>query len=292
MLAVAVMWGGLAVPAVRAGPRTVSLSPNLTELVFALGFGSNLVGRSTACDYPPGAEILPTAGDFGRPNLEQLERLRPDLVLVTDLERPGFATRVQSLGATCLRLPCESWTQLLEAAHTLAEAMGEPSRGTAWVDAMQARRAALAERVAAHAPAQRPLVYAEIWGDPLTTAARNSALHELVELAGCRNLGGTLAGTYKHASAEWVVAGKPDVILLAYMLPAAVPAREQVTRRPGWRGVPAVRDGRICDTIHPDLLLRAGPRWIEGAEAFADYLNESSNMNAHRRVAEDAEKRR
>lgn len=258
------------------GRRLVSLAPSLTELVYDLGLGDQLVGRSSACDAPSAARAVAVAGDFGRPNLERLYELKPDLVLVTDLERPGLVKRLQALHIEVLVLPCEDWSSMLEAAQKISAAVGKPEQGQAWVQAYTERRARLAAQVEqAWSGRTRPLVYLEVWGDPLTTPGQPSFLHDLIELAGGRNLGASLRESYAHISSEWVLASRPDVIVLAYMIPAADPSLVQLARRPGWSALPAVQQGRVCSSIPPDLLLRPGPRWIEGAEQLARYLQET-----------------
>ena len=96
--------------------RVVSLAPSLTELVCALGLGDHLVGRSSACDYPLSVCQLPIAGGFGRPQLEMVENLKPDVVLATDVEKPGALHRLEKMGVRVLILPCEGWTDLMSAA--------------------------------------------------------------------------------------------------------------------------------------------------------------------------------
>ena len=121
------LWLGWVVTAPAAAtPRQgmVSLAPNLTELVHAIGLGSQLVARSSACDYPPAVTNLPIAGDFGRPNLEVVTRLRPAVILMTDLENPAVLQRLRDDGATCLQVSCEGWTNLMHAAREIGRAAG------------------------------------------------------------------------------------------------------------------------------------------------------------------------
>ncbi len=251
--------------------RVVSLSPSLTELVFALGFGDRLIGRSSACDYPPEAARAPVVGDFGRANLEVLESLKPDLVVATDLEKPGIAKRLDDMGIAAKVLPCEGWDQLMQAAREISASLGDPGAGDRWVQSMQERRSALEKRVGEHfATTPRPRVYIEVWGDPPTTAGGVSFLHDVVTLAGGVNVAASLAQKYPHVGSEWVVRANPDVILLAYMMGTASPG--DVGKRPGWGQIRAVQTGSICSSIPPDLLLRPGPRIIDGAEALAGWL--------------------
>ena len=97
--------------------RIVSLSPSLTELVYELGFGRYLVGRSNACDYPAEAANVPIVGAFGRPNLEVLKSTGAQALLTTDLENPSYSRSIEQLGIKVLVLPCESWSELMQAAE-------------------------------------------------------------------------------------------------------------------------------------------------------------------------------
>lgn len=250
----------------------VSLAPNLTELIHALGFGTQLVARSTACDFPPGVKSLPVAGDFGRPNLEAIERLRPDLVIFTDVENPAAVATIRQRGIGCLKLSCEGWTNLLAAADQLGHALGDTGRTDAWKKMMIARR----EKIRAQADAEwrnhaRPRVYAEIWRDPLTTAGAGSFLDDLISLAGGINIARELRSGYPHVSPEWILRENPDAIVLLYMLQGGREAAD-VKSRTGWGGMKAVANGAICTNIPPDLLLRSGPRCLDGAEMLAAWL--------------------
>lgn len=252
--------------------RVVSLAPNLTELVFELGFGSNLVGRSSACDYPPEAGRIPAVGGFGRPNWEMMESLRPDLVIATDLEKPGVLDRLKKMGVQTLLLPCESWDQLMQAGLAISEAFGQRVVGEKFVRNMTAGRTNLSTRVDAfYGDRPRPRVYVEVWGDPLTTAGGDSFLSDLVQLAGGVNIAAGLRPEYVHVSAEWIIAQDPDIILLAYMFSNAS-AVESVVKRPGWDKMRAVRQNAICADVDPDLLLRSGPRMLDGAVKFAEWM--------------------
>ncbi|MBW7908360.1 MAG: ABC transporter substrate-binding protein [Kiritimatiellae bacterium] len=253
--------------------RVVSLAPSLTELIFDAGWGDRLIARSDACDFPPEALALPVAGSFGRPNVEWLLREKPDLVVSTDLERPGLAQTLRAAGIEYQRLPCEGWEQMLDAVRKLGVALGDEAGAAAWVDRAQHRRDALASRASAYwAGKERPRVYFEVWSDPLTTPGRESFVTDLISLAGGRSIGAALREPYAHVSAEWVLSEKPDVIVLAYMIPQAEPSAAFLARRPGWKSLGAVKRDAICATIPSDWLLRPGPRWLQGAEALADFL--------------------
>lgn len=260
-------------PAQVSRHGVASLAPNLTELVYALGFGTQLVARSSACDFPPEAKSLPIAGEFGRPNLEALERIRPAFVLVTDVENTSILPSIDQAGARCLKLSCEGWSNLLAAADTIGIALGDAERATAWKLAMKSHRSNIAARVdAAWRDRIRPRVFAEIWSDPPTTAGRGSFLDDLISLAGGINIAREQTPSYAHVAPEWVVRENPDAIVLLYMMQTGRDAAASVRNRTGWGGMTAIKRGAICTNVPPDLLLRSGPRCLDGVEMLADWL--------------------
>lgn len=258
---------------VSPAPRVASLAPSLSELVYALGAESNLVARSSACDYPPAVRALPVVGDFGRPNLEYLQALRPDLILATDLENPALSPLLESLHIRVLVLPCEGWTSLLAAARALGRELGIAERAEQWIADLTRRRADLTGRVDAFwLQRPRPRVYFEVWGDPLTTPGGTSFVDDLIEWAGGHNVAHQLPENYAHVSSEWVVREQPDVTVLAYMVSSAPGGAGGLASRPGWKNLRAAQADSICASIPSDLLLRPGPRMVEGAEQLAAWL--------------------
>ena len=249
--------------------RIVSLAPNLTELVCVLGLREHLVGRTSACDYPPDVSSVPVVGGFGRPNLEALLEQRPNLVLFSDAEKPGLLRWAENAGARVLRLPCTSWAEIETAARTIGQRAQVESEAEQWIENCSERWRALETETQARPHA--PRVYVELWASPLTTVGRQSHLHELVTRAGGRNIAEDLRGAYPHVSAEWVIGQAPEAILLLRMQPDASGPND-LSRRPGWAAIPAVRDGHIIVDIDPDLLLRPGPRLLDGAEQLAEKL--------------------
>jgi len=252
-------------------PRLVTLAPNLTEIVCAVGGIATLVGRSSACDYPPElTERVPVVGDFGVPSLERIVAVRPTHVLFTELADASVLHRTAELGLSTCPVPCAQLDDIPPAIRTVGGYAGCSA-------AAQALAAELADRVAelrarAAAVEDRPRVFVEIWGDPLTTAGKSSFLSELVRLAGGANLGDDSPAAYFQVSSEWVVAQDPERIVCLYMGREAV--RNLVLKRAGWQGISAVRSGRVYDGLPNALLLRPGPRVLEGVAALARCIRE------------------
>jgi len=241
--------------------------------MYSLGFETQLVARSSACDFPPEARALPVAGDFGRPNLEAIERLQPSLMIVTDVENPASLRALRQTGVKCMELSCEGWSNLLAAARAIGRELGDPERADRWVASMSARREAIKQRSDnTWNDRTRPRIYVEIWKEPLTTAGHSSFLGDLVTLAGGQNIAATLPEKYPHVSSEWVIRENPDAIVLLYMLEQGNDPVADVKKRTGWGGIRAVRTGAISANIRPDLLLRSGPRCLDGADKLAEFL--------------------
>ena len=271
-----------------AGPRIVSLAPNLTEIVCAVGALDALVGRTSACDYPP--EIIksvPVIGGFGAPSMDRLLKTRPTLILDVALEDETVANLMTQLGVRRVRVPCATLDDIPTAVLTIGRLAHFESAAQPLAERIRRkvaeRRAALEERKASGQTT--PTVFVEIWGDPLMTVGRNSFVSELVALAGGRNLGNEVTNKdYFPVSSEWVIARNPDIILCLYMTKGSgrtTDDRQQTSEtgdpkskiwirlagRTGWAQIKAVREGHVYGGFDNNLILRPGPRVLQGIEA-------------------------
>jgi len=252
-------------PAPGSDIRIVSLAPSLTEIICAVGGGDLLVGRTSACDYPPDVVgKVPVVGDFGVPSLEILASVRPTIVLDVDLSDETTAVRIENLGLARKRIKCHELKDIAPAIREIGMICGRRDRAEALARRIESGIARW--RREADASEGRPSVYAEIWHDPLTTVGRGAFLSELIQLAGGRNIGDAVAGGYFQMSPEHVLAENPNVILCLYMTGGGYGA-QAVGARPGWGEVDAVRREAVFDDLNNDIILRPGPRVLEGIQA-------------------------
>ncbi len=266
-------------PPSGASERVVSLAPSLTEIICALGAGEQLVGRTSACDYPP--ELLnsvPVIGGFGAPSLDLLLQIQPSLVLTMDLEDETLAKAIDQLGLRRERIRCATIDDIPSAIRRVGELLQRQAAAETLAGNIQVHLAALRQEARQRQAADQtgPRVFIELWGSPLTTAGKNSFVSDLVYLAGGHNIGAEVTQKdYFTVSSEWVIARNPEVIVCLYMSGNQDAPAEQAFRgggedwarlqaRTGWAGIAAVRQRRIYGGLDNNIILRPGPRILEG----------------------------
>lgn len=250
-----------------APQRIVSLAPSLTELVFALGVGSRVVGVTRQCDYPPEARSLPKVGTFLAPNIEAVLAARPDIVLVTPSpanQRP--VERLRQLGVRLLVVDPRSIADLERSFRTVAEALGVPQKGDTLAAAFLASIRATRERVA-HCPVRKVLLV--VSRQPLIAAGRDTIQHEIIELAGGLNVVARVGRGWPRLSLEFVLQAAPEIVWDASMGSDTRDTDEAAAFWQRFPDLPAVRQGQVL--LHADdRLLRPGPRLPEGLRELAE----------------------
>jgi ABC-type Fe3+-hydroxamate transport system substrate-binding protein len=216
--------------------RIVSLNPAATELLFAIGAGSDVVGRTAWCDYPPEAKAVPSLGDGINPNLEAIVARKPDLVLLyTSGQNAEAARRLANLGIPALRFRTDSLSDVPRLARVFGRLTGREPAADSVARSFEADLAS----ATVPAPARRPTVFLLVWDQPPMTVGQGSFLTELIERAGGENVFADVASSSAPVSIEAVAARNPDVILLLGNEPPAF------AERPEWQVVRAVREQRF-----------------------------------------------
>jgi iron complex transport system substrate-binding protein len=242
----------------RPARRIVSLSPVTTELLFALGAGSRVVGRTHWDLYPAAARAVPDLGDGMQPNVEALLGAHPDLVVIyASPSNHAAAAQLRKAGVNTLAIRDDRISDFRRTISMLARAAGDSTAGATIADSVERSLSAVGARPRAAKP---PTVFWYMWDSPILTIGRGSYLDELVTIAGAKNIFGDLAGPSPQVTLEEIVRRNPDFILVGPS--SARSLRENVL----WRSVPAVREGRllIVDTL---LVGRPGVRLGEAARS-------------------------
>ncbi|MBR5711360.1 MAG: ABC transporter substrate-binding protein [Thermoguttaceae bacterium] len=259
--------------------RVVSLSPNYTEIVYRLGAENLLVGRSDACNYPPESQSVPIAGQYASPNWEKLYTLRPTVVLSADFIDDRIHKTLLSKGIDVYRNDPKTFNDLFEAIRQTGKRVQKEDEAEKLVESLQAQLKEIAESrekrlndKGVDPDAHKPRVLVVVWHNPLCIVGGNTFVAESVRLAGGVNLSDDLTKQYSNISPERLIEYSPDIILFPQM-EAGVTA-DALLNYPGLESVPAIKNKRIITEIPGDIILRPGPRLVEGVKMLAEILSE------------------
>ncbi len=245
--------------------RVISLSPAVTELVFALGREGILKGTTQFSDHPPEARAIPLVGSYHRPDIERIVALRPDLVLAIRDGNPIEAvSRLDALGIAVFAVDPRSLADIMETIAVLGEILGAREEAKRHVAQMSARIDAVRERVAG--AAARPSVFFQVDAAPLVSVGGDNFLNELIETAGGRNVTAGKA-SWPRVGWEEILRLQPDVVVISSMAGGQTP--EALLR--DWRRWPQLRAVQR-ERVHvedADLFNRPTPRLLEGLELLA-----------------------
>lgn len=257
---------GRSVPLGLPVERVLSLAPNLTEIVYAVGGGDRLAATSQADNFPPEAGDLPQFSTFPLDH-ERIVELRPGLLLATDeINSPTDADALAEVGIPTYFFSFSNIASIpaaMRLAGELLGADGEPAAAVfeATIDSV---RAAVAGR-------SKPRTLLLIGDDVLYAFGRESFASEAVRAAGGDNLTDAFEGRAAVLSDEFVLEAEPNVIIVLTD-DADYTSEQLLAKHPAWKIVPAVRNGRV-HPIHPDLLSRPGPRLTLGLAQLASLLH-------------------
>ncbi len=249
----------------RAPRRIVSIAPSNTEILFALGLGDRVAGVTDSCDYPEEAKAKPKVGAVDV-DYEKILEIAPDLVVaVGSLQRQAI-DRLTELGVPVLAVNPKSLDGVLSAISMIGTAAGVEARARALTAQLRERIEAVESRVSGERTSRRPRVFVEIWNDPLMTAGPGTFIDELIAAAGGENVAHDAMAEWPQIDAEAVIQKDPEVIVLTNF------NLEEALARPAWQTIAAYRSGRVFE-VDPDLLVRPGPRLVQGLEELARLLH-------------------
>lgn len=251
--------------------RIVSMAPNLTEILFALGLEERIVGVTQDSDYPPAALRRPRVGTFWQPNIEAVIAAQPDLVVTLAFEQQKeLARRLQRIGYPCLMVRIESVADLFHAIDLIGNATATSRQAGELARRIETRIQRI-EQATTGLP--RVKVLWVVQREPLRIAPRDTFINEMIELAGGENAVGPTLRNYPPIGAEQVIAAGPEVVIEPAMMPEASDSQRRLALAywDRFTNVPAAVNKRIY-VIDGDLVSRLGPRLPEGIELIAQCL--------------------
>ena len=247
--------------------RIVSLAPNLTEIVFAVGAGSSLVGNTTYCDYPAEAKRVEKVGDTLHPSLERIIALKPQIVLVsTSSQLEVFTEQLKNQNIAVFVTDPHDLEGVFRSIEQVGEIAGRPDQAKSLVASLRERTKMVETRVSQNKPVR---IFYQLSAEPLYTAGRDAFVTDLIKRAGAISVTADIPSAWPKYSAESALAAKPDAIIL----PTGGSMGEGNSKvAEALRNSPAVQQGRVYK-INDDHLVRPGPRAVDGLEEMAVALH-------------------
>jgi ABC-type Fe3+-hydroxamate transport system substrate-binding protein len=220
--------------------RVVCLVPSVTDTVFALGSGDNVVAVSDYTTHPTEATKKPSIGGLIKPSIETILSFQPDLVLGTSI--PGAtetAAQLQNVGVPVYLVDPHGLSGILRSIDSVGEALNRAPQAAALNASLRKRIEAVKAR-AAGKPAPRVLV--PVWYDPIITVGKNAFINQIVETAGARSITDDLLPDWPEVSMETVVTRAPEALVLIRGGKITI---EMLRNRPGWSSLPAIQASKV-----------------------------------------------
>ena len=247
--------------------RIVSLAPNLTEIVYAVGAGDRLVGRTKYCDYPPEVKNVPEIGDTMTPSIERIIALKPQVVLVsTASQLEAFTKQLDEQKIAVYVTDPRSLEEVFRSISTLGDLLGTHDRTAKLVADLRRRADVVATAVN---PAKPITVFYQVSDEPLYTIGRGSYLTDLVRRAGGVSVTADVPSAFPRFSGEAALAARPEAVILP--TGGSMGAANSTVAR-ALKNSPAALNNRVYK-INEDHLSRPGPRLVDGLEEMARALH-------------------
>jgi iron complex transport system substrate-binding protein len=249
--------------------RIVSLAPNLTETVYALGLQDRLVGDTDFCDYPPEAQKKTKVGGAINPSLEVIAHLKPDLVLVTKhLNTLDTVHSLDALGIASYATDPRTVDEIIASSKRLAEVLGAPEAGVSVAEDLQRRLGVLQQKIGGLAPRRVLFV---VWTDPLISVGKDTFIADALRLAGGVSIVDAKQD-WPQVNLEEIARLQPEFLVFADSHSEKTPQNFDVlATRPAWRILNAVRDRNYA--VISDAVNRPAPRIVSAIEDLAEKLH-------------------
>ncbi|PYV42873.1 MAG: hypothetical protein DMG09_01620 [Acidobacteria bacterium] len=228
--------------------RIISVSPNVTEILYGIGAFDRVVAVSDYCTYPPAVQNRPRVGGWENSNLEKIAALRPDLVILTDAQAPFLEDKLRDLGIRSVAVPTRSLADIFVSIDEIGRATGTQARAA---DLARRTRASLDNTRALTRNLPRPSVLFVVDRTPgtlrdMTVAAQGSFLADLIDIAGGRITAAPAKSGYLNVSKDAILTLDPEVIIdLVHWSKGRFAEHPELV----WHDLPelrAVREGRLC----------------------------------------------
>lgn len=252
---------------VEAEERIISLAPHITELLFSVGAGNEVVGVMSFSNYPEAANSIPIIGSHDKLNYEQIISLQPTLAIGWQGGNSSDAMdRLRDLGIRVESYAPHTLEDVGESLRWIGEISGHKEEGEAAAQNYFNRLEALREMHLSHPGIS---VYYQIWHEPQMTVNGQHLITDVIQMCGGSNIFSDAIPLVPKVSMESILQRNPEVIVMAGV-PGEQP--ERINRWQRWTALDAVQKDNLFE-VHPDLLHRHSARILDGAEALCSALD-------------------
>jgi ABC-type Fe3+-hydroxamate transport system substrate-binding protein len=242
--------------------RVICLMPNVTDTVFALGAGDDVVAVSDYTKYPAAAKTKPSVGDLIKPSIETILSLHPDLVIGFQPKGPMEVTeQLERAGIPIFLVSPHGIAGIFHSVETIGQALNRAAQAEALMHSLQQRVSAVRTRTTGM---PTPRVFMPVWYDPITTIGKNAFITEIIAAAGGRSVTDDLQMEWPTISMEVVLDRAPDALLL---IRGGKTTLQLLEGRPGWSSMKAVTEHRAY--YIDDRINLASPVAIDALEDLA-----------------------
>jgi len=243
----------------------VSLSPAITEILFAIGAGDRVVGVTQYCDFPPEAQTRTKVGGFSGAtvSVEQIRYLNPDLVILSGDMHARIVSLLNELNIPSLVVEPRNFSQVYSTIARMGEITGYASGAEKVIAEMKEKIVLVEKRVNGR---EKPSVFWILNDEPIMSAGSDTFISEAIKLGGGKNIFDDLSGQWPMVSMEQVLLRKPDWFFFGSDLNPAVITSSR------WQIIPALREGRFV-IMEADKLYRYGPRLADAVKIISDILH-------------------
>ncbi len=252
--------------------RIVSLSPNITEILFALGVGDRIVGVTSFSDYPEEAKTKPYVGEYEAPDIEKIIAQKPDLVFASGEAKESQLLVLAQANIPVVTVNPKNLPEIIAAIDLISVAVDEPARGAILHEQFTSQLKSI-EIQTSQLSSKR--IFLEIWDIPLLTVGGKSFINDIVIRAGGQNVAAKVEADYTPSNLEALYAYNPDIyVIVSHNNENA----RSFIHRSELANLTAVQNKQIF-AISSDLLTRAGPRSFQALSQLAEIIHPEINHN-------------
>lgn len=250
--------------------KIISLSPAVTEILFALNLEDKIIGTTDYCDYPEAAKDTPKMGGFNTPNIELILEAEPDLIFISAGVQAELKATFKNLGIKTFVLDANTIDQVILNIELVGSILNAEEKAKEISQDMINRKNFIKEKTK---DLEKPLVFFEIWDEPLLSAGPNTFVSDILNIAGGINFSEEADSDYPAISLELLLEADPD-----YYIAVDHQKNEDIKNRPGYENLNAVKNNNYY-RIEDDYVTLPGPRIIIGLEEVARIIHPEIFIN-------------